>query len=210
MTRDEAIAMMKLQLGFRTDQTENIITCLQQGQIDLEQAATKPWFLLSERATILTSADDPRVQLPTDFLLEHEEDGLTYLPGNSGDPVELVKENLDQLKQVYKLTEGAPEAYALDGLYFRIFPIPDDLYTLEMYYYRTDEVLTTNVENKWLKHAPFLLMGKAGRLLSEGPLRDPIATRVFTEWEAKGLIQLYRQNEARKHTNTSMQIGGEA
>lgn len=210
MTRDEAVAMMKIQLGFRTDQTDNLITALKAAQKKLERSATKPWFLLSERTTINTSDGESRLQLPTDFILEHEENGLTYIPDDSSEnPVLLTKESLDQLKGIYGNETGAPEAYALDGQYFRIFPEPDDLYTIEMYYYQEDEVLDTNIENQWLKYIPFLLMGEAGMLISEG-LRDKAATMTFDRWRKEGQIQLYRENEARKHTNTSPQIGGEA
>lgn len=210
MTRDEAVAMIKIQLGFRTDQTDNIVTALKLAQTNLEQEAVKPWFLLSERVTISTSADEPRIQLPTDFLLEHEENGLTYIPSDtSEDPVILTKDSMDQLKSIYKAEEGEPEAYALDGMYFRIFPIPDDAYTLEMYYYGSDDVLSTNITNGWLTYAPMLLMGEAGLIIAGG-LRDAAANGIFSRWRAEGRTQLYRQNEARKHTNTSPQIGGEA
>lgn len=207
MTRDEAVAAIKVQLGFRTNQDAQIVTCLQQAQVKLERMATKPWFLLSEKATVSLVIDEPRLAHPTDYLGEYEENGLTYIPADNEDPVALRKDDLDILKAYYKLTEGPPEAYAVDGAYFRIFPIPDDEYTMEMYYYQQDTVLSTNVENNWLKYFPFLIMGEAGILIAGG-LRDTAAMSIFNSWRKEGMVELYRDNEARKHANTSPQIGG--
>lgn len=208
MTRDEAVAEIKTQLGFRTDQDANIVTKLQQAQARLERRAVKPWFLLSEVMSIYTSPDEHRVQLPTGFLGEYEHSELTYYPDDTSyDPVQLVKEDKDKLDAYYKLTTGTPEQYSLDGLYFRIYPKPDDLYTLKHQFYIKDTVLTSNIENNWLLHVPDLLMGFAGVLIA-GPLRDKEAMKVFSEWRSDGLIELYRQNEARKHENRSYQIGG--
>jgi len=207
MTRDEAVTAIKIQLGFRTNQDANIVTCLQQSQAKLEKMATKPWFLLSEKATVTLVVNEPRLAHPSDYLGEHEENGLTYLPADDGDPVALRKDDLDVLKAYYKLQEGPPECYAVDGNYFRLFPIPDDEYEVEMYYYQQDTVLSTNIENNWLKHFPFLLMGEAGTLIAGG-LRDTAAMAIFNSWRKEGMIELFRENEARKHVNTSPQIGG--
>lgn len=209
MTRDEAVSMIQLQLGFRTDQTTNIITALKQAQAFFENAATKPWFLLSEKTTILTTAAEERIQLPTDFLMEFEEDGLTYVPADTDEsPIQLDKDDYDVLKAYWGNETGEPENYCIMGSYFRIFPTPDDEYTLHMFYYQRDAALDTNIENDWLKWAPYAMMGHAGKVIA-GPLRDNAAMAVFNEWEKRGLAELYRENEARKHTNTTPQIGGE-
>lgn len=209
MTRDEAVSSIQIQLGFRTDQTANIIIALKQVQARFENAATKPWFLLSEKTSIRTTTNEERLQLPTDFLMEHEENGLTYVPADTDeDPVQLSKDDYDQLKAYYGNETGEPEAYCIMGNYLRIFPTPDDEYTLHMFYYQRDDKLNTNIENDWLKWAPELMMGAAGKIIA-GALRDANAMKTFTEWETRGLTELYRENEARKHTNTDPQIGGE-
>lgn len=209
MTRDEAVAMIKIQLGFRTDQTDNIITALKFVQTELENGPTKPWFLLSEKTTITTTADEERVQLPTDFLMEHEENGLTYVPADTDeDPVALNKDDYDVLKAYWGNETGEPEDYSLDGNYFRLFPIPDDTYTIHMFYYQRDDELDTNIENEWLKWCPKLMMGAAGKVIA-GALRDKNAMAIFSGWEAEGKNELFRSNEARKATNTTPQIGGE-
>lgn len=208
MTRDEAVSMIQILLGFRSDQTDNIITCLKTAQTLLESQPIKPWFLLSELSSIITTADEPRIELPSDFLMEYEENGLMYVPDNSDEEiVQLHKDMKDVLDNNYKLEKGAPEAYTLDGVYFRIYPIPDDTYTLKMMYYQKDTVLDTNVENEWLKYASYYLMGEAGQIIASA-LRDAKAEVKFKEWVMIGKDTLYRENEARKHTNTTPQIGG--
>lgn len=207
MTRDEVIAMIQLQLAFRTDQEDNIITVLKATQEDLENQAVKPWFLLSERMTTSTTAAEQRIPLPMNFLLEHEEDGISYVPSDGTASIPLTKNDLDTLKKLYGVTTGTPEAYALDGSYFRIFPIPDDVYLVEMYCYLRDTALDTNIENGWLKWAWKLMAGEAGKMIA-GPLRDKEAYRIFSEWAKEGKANLYRENEARKHANVTYQIGG--
>lgn len=208
MTRDEAIAQIQILLGFRTDQSANIITCMKTAQVLLESNPIKPWFLLSEKTTRITTVDEPRLSLPDDFLMEHEENGLMYVPDDTDEDLVLLRKELkDVLDKNYGRDSGAPEAYTLDGNYFRIYPVPDDVYTLEMFYYQQDDVLDSNIENGWLKYAPYLLMGEAGQLIAQG-LRDAKAETIFKEMAMKGRDSLYRENEARKHTNTTPQIGG--
>jgi hypothetical protein len=102
---------------------------------------------------------------------------------------------------------GPPEAYALLGNYFRIFPTPDALYTLKTIYYAKDTTLDTNVENKWLKYAPMLILGRAGKFIA-GPLRDTAAMQIFGEWEQIGQTSLIRRDTDRDLANRSLQMGG--
>jgi len=208
MTRDEAVTLIKQILGFRTDQTTNIITNLQTAQAQLELSPVKPWFLISEDASIRLTISEQRIRVPSDFLEEDEADALVYVPDDGTSEVALIKEDLDQLRVAFKDTEpGTPEYYALSGEYFRIFPVPDDTYLVRMLYYKRDAVLTSNIENKWLKWVPYYLIGKAGEL-SATSLRDKTALMQFKTMANEGLLLLNTQNEARKHANRGYQIGG--
>lgn len=212
MTRDDAIALMQIQLGFRTDQSANLITCLKVAQQQLELQPTKPWFLISEDSYIRTEVDEGRLPVPSDMLQEADDGVLYFVPDDAedeSDHVLLKKDQYDILRGNFAETaSGEPQAYALLGDYFRIFPIPDDDYLIRMIYYQQDTVLDSNVENGWLKWAPYLLMGKAGQLLSLGGLRDSQATVVFQGWEQQGAIALHAQNVAREMANFDMQVGG--
>lgn len=210
MTRDEAVAMIQQQLGFRTTLSTEIIAYMQLAQHQLEQLPTKPWFLRSEDAHIYTEPDEGRIPVPNDFLQEVEEDALWYIEDitdTEAVPTPLYKDDVDQLRVKLPGT-GIPEAYALDGNYFRLFPVPDDAYYIRMIYYKKGATLATNVENVWLKYAPKLLMGATGLDIA-GATRDMTAMKVFDSWRAEGAAALASQDEARQHAGRNYQIGGE-
>lgn len=214
MTRDEAVAIIQEQLGFRSDLSTSIITNLKLAQTTLEKGPTKPWFLVSEDSYIRTEVDEPRVPIPSDFLSETDQAVLRYVPDTLTDgEVDLTKDDYDTLRKNFfdpdtgTTKSGAPEAYALLGNYFRIFPTPDDDYLLRQIYYAEDTVLSTNVENNWLKHFPYLLIGKAGKQIA-GALRDSAAFGQFSQWENEGRVLLLSQTLDREFANRDMQIGG--
>lgn len=186
-------------------------------QIQLEAEPLKPWFLISEDTYAETTEDEERIELPDNFLAETDEAVLRYVPDDPSedDPErDLVKEDYDQLRKKYRdedtggILTGEPEAYALMGNYFRIFPTPDDTYTLHMLYYWKDDELDTNIENQWLKYVPLLVMGKAGKIISMGPLRDSGAWQVFDSWEKEGRAALANFIVSRDMMNKDLQVGG--
>lgn len=209
MTRDEAVAVVQQTLGFRGDQSANIVAMLKLAQTTLEKNPTKPWFLLSEGSTIRTTVSERRVRVPADFLMEYELGTLEYVPDDTTrDEVDLVKYPREQLQLEYLSTDvGEPAYYSKDGYYFNIWPLPDDDYLLRMRYYKKGTVLDTNIENEWLLEVPLLLIGEAGMLLAPG-LRDANATATFTNWARQGKLQLFGHNEELKHSNMRYQLGG--
>ena len=209
MTRDDAIAIIQQQLGFRTDLNSVIITNMKLAQRTLEMSPTKPWFLLSELQTKRTTPTDDRVALPDDFLIEAENMVVKYIPDDEdSDPVPLEKYDYDQLAADFAEEEpGEPQAYAIQGNYLRIFPLPDDDYLLQIMNYQFDTVLDSNVENGFLKWIPSLLIGAAGLLVARAA-RDKDAIAAFQEMWATGMKILYAHNEAREHANRSYQKGG--
>lgn len=210
MTRDEAVAMIQQQLGFRTTLSTEIVAYMKLAQHQLEQLPTKPWFLRSEYAHIYTEPNEARLPVPNDFLQEVEEDALWYIEDPTDDeeaPTPLYKDDMDQLA-VRLAGTGVPEAYALDGLYFRLYPTPDDEYYIRMIYYKKGAELSTNIENVWLKYAPKLLMGATGLDIAAAT-RDMGAVKIFESWRAEGAAALASQNEARQHAGRSYQIGGD-
>jgi len=212
MTRDEAIIRIRRYLGFRTDLQTEIIDALRDAQVELEEAEFLPWFLLVEVASISTTADEERVPVPSDFIRESEETALWYYDAAADADarwVELKKADIDTLRNVYQDETGVPKAYALDQLYFRIKPTPDAVYTLKLgSYFAQDTVLSTNVENNWLKHVPNLMIGKAGMLVA-APVRDANAYGQFQKMESEGMATLIKQNTAREMANRRLTMGGE-
>src|SRR5689334_20945854 len=168
MTRDEVVALIQQVLGFRTSLQSTIISNLQFVQIQLESEPEKPWFMISEDSFTSTSALEERIAVPDDFLQEVEETVLKYVPDDTtAEEVDLVKEDYDTLRANYRgSVPGPPEAYALVGNYFRIFPTPDDTYTIRMIYYQKQAALVSNIENGWTKYVPYLIAGEAGAIVA--------------------------------------------
>lgn len=213
MNRAAAVASIQRLLGMRSDLEAEIILALQDAQVDLEAEPELPWFLVSEVSSITTTAAESRVPLPTDFIREAEEEegGGLFLFDSTADEdaqwVQLEKVNLKELRIAYQSSDGEPEAYALDDQYFRLGPIPDDTYTLKMVFYQKDDLLDTNIENKWLAKAPELILGIAGRKMAEA-IRDAGALQTFANMEARGRKRLEDFAVARQEEGRTRQMGG--
>lgn len=210
MIRDAAVSRVKRGLGFSTNRDAVIVEALQDAQQTLEQLDDLPWFLKTEVSTISTVSGEERVPIPSDFLRENEDDAMYYFNASAVEDVdkwvELVKDDADLLRKVLSGT-GSPEAYALSGEYFRIFPTPDDVYPLRMIYFQQDTLLTTNIENLWLKHFPLLLVGEAGADIAQS-LHDQGATQRFQLLAAQQRVFLFKANQARQHENRRYVMGG--
>ena len=209
MTRDEAVVEIQEILSFRTDQVAGIERRLQRAQVFAENGPTLPWFLQSERTSVSTIASEERLPIPIDFLKEAELSALWYVPTDTSEgEVELVKDDLDFLRVKFPRTsEDVPTHYALDNLYFRLFPTPDAVYSVKMIYNKKDTVLTSDIENLWLKHAPWVLIGRAGQWLAMA-LRDKTAREIFISLESEARLVLNIESEDRQHVNRRYQMGG--
>jgi hypothetical protein len=215
MLRDDAVGIVQTMMGFRTDLAPTIVTMFQFVQTMLETGPPKPWFLLSEDSLVQTTIGDERVEVPADFLEEHNELPFRYRPIDypTEDEVLLRKDDYSILKQNFApstISPGSqqiPQAYAKVGKYFRIFPLPDANYMLRLIYYAKDVVLTTNITNQWLTFVPDLMIGKAGKLVATGA-RDAGAWASFDEMEKAGMATLVRANTAQDVANTTPQMGG--
>lgn len=87
MLRDDAVAQVQVNLGFRRDLTNVIILQLQQAQAFYERGPLIPWFLETEYLTTTSTGpttDNPpiyedRIPLPATFLREKENSMLEWL-----------------------------------------------------------------------------------------------------------------------------------
>lgn len=211
MTRTELVAQIMALLGFRTDaRTEQqVLAQIPIQQRRLENGATKPWWLLSEYVTLNTVIGEQAIALPSDFISEHEEDGLSVWVEDENRFRSLIKSDLDQLNENYRDTTGIPEAYALVGDFFRVFPLPDAEYDLRMLYYVKEPALSVGAsENKFTIEQPELLMAAVGLRVAQA-LRDQAAQVTFRDMGTEARVEMFRQNELRSHANARYQIGGQ-
>jgi len=217
MDRDAAVAIIKdrLKRGASTTIDADIVTEMQFVQENiLEGNPWLPWFLLSEFISVDTIADENRIAVPADvsftgndFLREYEEGALWRVDASVGSgKVLLEKDFYDALDGAYSST-GKPVKYSLDGEYFRLFPTPDGVYTLKTRAYLRAAVLSTNVENSWLKYASDWLISETAAIIAGEYLRDDKAEARQQANATRARNRLMVVDEARKQANLEPNMG---
>lgn len=217
MMTSEVVAKIKRQLGYKTTGDADILSELAYQQRRFERGVPIgsgvffPWFLQSELGTGKTLANEQRMPLKENWIKELDSGALwLYLPNEEEEEQwkELVKGDTDELRYLYP-GSGQPRAYSLQLNYLRLFPIPNDAYTLKIIGLVEQEVPTVSPDNEppWLRYAPFLLINA---VVIE--LASALGNR-----EAKGLAEnnflievrrLHASNEARDMANRRWIMGG--
>jgi len=218
MNLQRAVNIIKRQCGFRQTGDATIIEIIQDAQEQIETTypvEPLPWFLLTERSSVSSPPDEERILLPTDFMLEYEEDALWLQLPDGGEKL-LNKYDADDLRQtVSRMTTAELAsnrtsfkfAYALTGDYFRIFPTPDLSYTYKMIYYQKQELMDDGLdENRWLKYAPWVLIGMAGENYAHA-IRDATAMQYFQQKKGSALQSITDHTLARQLANRRMAMG---
>lgn len=212
MDRDSAIDLLlqRLQRVGDTDVQARILSEMQYVQdYVLEGGEFLPWFLLSENLSVNTTASEERITLPTNFLREYEGGALWVFDPSESQYIELKKDDYDFLLNRYPTELEIPKAYALDGFYFRLKPTPDIVYTLRIKCFLKDTVLTSNIENNWLKYAGDWLMAETGARVASFHIRNSKLADEFKSEAATAKNRVFVFNEARKHANRRYVMGGE-
>ena len=204
MTRDEAVALLKARLTRTNDSTldAKIVTEMQFVQANvLEMGEIVPWFLITDHQTLATVAGDEKVAVPAGFLQEVETDALWILE-DDGTYSPLRKESYDVIASLSDYEDsGQPEVYSLDDAYFRLRPVPDAIFTLRLRAFMRDTVLTTDIENNWLKWAPDLLIAETGAIIAGNYLRDSEMFTAFANEASRARDRLMRNDLARSNAN---------
>ena len=213
MDRDSAVALLKLRLGNNALASLDalIVTEMQFVQRTiLEQGPFKPWFL--ETNGLVTSVASTRAaSLPSDFIKEVDEQAF-WRYGTYPDELSLVemeKGDADNLSYLYGEESKAPTTYTLYGEgSVELYPLPDDAYTFKLYYYAHDTVLSSNIENNWLKHAPDLLIAETGIIIAEQYIQSPEMGATFEKAKQRAERRLVSHDTARKEANHDRVRGG--
>lgn len=209
MIRSAAVSLIGQRLGNRTDLDARIIAEMQLAQSTLEEDPTiLPWFLVTPIARIECRVEDDRLPLPSDFIMEHEHGSFWRYDSTAEDKwIEMKKGSMDRLKEDF-IGTGPPVRYALVGNTFRLFPTPDKVYEFRMLYHSRDEVLTSDVENRWLRHAPELLISETGKVVASY-IEQTHAQKLFEKSAMTARAKLLAMNVARAMANRDLFIGGE-
>lgn len=190
MTKQEAIDLIKLRLGSRDDSDLDALIAaeLQSSQEELEVTAPYPWFCISENSTAETVAGEPRVALPTDFVVETDEARFELsTDGGTTFAKPLVKGSYDAIRATYGDTPGEPEAYTIIGTRFVLGPVPDAAYKIRMIYQGRDVAMSTLAAgntNRWLSIVPQYLVNMAGMAVASW-VKDTNALQVFSTFFEK-------------------------
>lgn len=211
MMRDAAIAILRGRLAryTGTDLDTIIISEMQLKQEELEGGDFWPWFLLSSEQSFGTMADDPTVALPTNprFIIEWEEGALWRYDASAEESYrEIGKNDYDHLRALYPGT-GEPKGYDIQGEFLWFAPTPDANYQYRWHYFARDAVLTTDIENQWLLHAPDWMIAATGRRIAAQVVKDQELAAEFAKDEAAAKIRVLKLDTARKEAQKRRIMG---
>lgn len=201
MFRDAAVTILQGRLGNRTDLADVIIAEMQLAQADeLERHHWLPWFLETEYNVALARAPEGRLPLPLDFLAEIEDEDLAIRTPTETKWRPLKRVAADQATRD-SANPSAPAAYTLSGENVILLPVViDQDYQVSWKFYGRAETLDTNIENKWLKYCPSLVIAATGCKAALHIERPDLLTYYEGE-KAKAWDTLYRLHIQREETN---------
>jgi hypothetical protein len=205
MDRTAAIADVHRGIGFRADQTDNIIAALAKAQDELETGTSLPWFIISEDETITLAAGSGTFTLPTNFIREVEDEGLDSFANSDLSHLDRVDYDM-ALAQYGDSTYSYPLVYALRKDSLQFFPVPVTELTLTWSYYARQDSLLSATTNAWLDRFPHLLIGMAGVDVASN-LRDATAVAKFSKQVNDWRPLLIREMSAREMSNRRYAMG---
>lgn len=198
MLRDLAVTRIADGLGFRTDLTDKIILRMQEAQRDLQNGKTLPWFLIEYFYQEDVDAGTATIPLPQSFLRLYEDHSPHYTAAGDTTPTFLrAATSYRDMLAAYESDEEGPQAYIIENSVIRLHPAPSSNIELIYSFYFAPTVLTQNVENEWLEHAPEWLIGEAGIRMAQD-LRDKDAVTIFTNMRNAARDAAYRETILRE------------
>lgn len=210
MTRDEAVARIKLGLDFRTGTVDdaNLVARLVESQRLLEKGKDLPRFLRQEDQTLIVEAEDGTVTLPTGFLREVDGEGPAWT-NEYGQRVGLEKMRMEEAQLRFDtVSAGRPRAYVIRKTSLFFFPIADAEYELSWSYYKSATALSTgSTENEWLANAPEILIGHAGMRYAKD-LGNVEAAERFLELFNEAWNAQFAEDYERELDNDLLLMGG--
>jgi hypothetical protein len=219
MNRSDAVRRVNDAIGFRPDGNAleaKIILRFQEAQRDLEKGKTLPKFLVQEDQTLLLPAGAHTVALPAGFLRDVDETGIRFYSQPGSRPFFLrrvyYKDGIQasafvsEFDPTTTLSGRAPKFYAirLTTIDF-ISPVTRDT-TLVWDYYKAAALLTTDIENEWLKNAPEWLIGEAGLRMARS-LGNAQALQEFDALRTAGRAAIFGEDLASELSSGPLAMG---
>jgi hypothetical protein len=202
MIRTTAANLINFRLGKgRVDLDTDITNEMLLVQTELEHAPTLPWFLTSLLASFTgPTTGNENFVLPVDFLrmCEEGEGGIWVTDPTSG-----AKKLLSMQWGYTELVEefgsevpGMPRYLAIVGEYGYVRPIPDLDYSFTAIYMQAAQDLSTDIENKWLKYAPGMIISKTVANLANYLADNELFEKAMKDYQAE-VARLVGENTAR-------------
>ena len=209
MLRDAALSRVKVMLGFKQNLDADILQAMVETQEDLERSSELPYFLRKNYLDWETEEGVRNLTVPTDFIREWDDDQLFAINDELMEtPIVKDQEGFLRLRWPIQLGWGTPKKYARVYKDIHLYPTPDKIYTLNGAYYAKDLPLTTNIENKWLKELPYILIARAGLMLAAG-LRDKDGMSAFSSLNEIMTAKLHQMTVADDAAGSRPIIGGD-
>jgi hypothetical protein len=214
MTKTEILQVIKNRLGQRPNIDDQIELELVTGQEALERGPTLFWFLVGSDSTLVTVADNNLLTLPSDYIRVYHDGGL-WVTDTGDDSLEkqLKKDDYRTLKKAVRDGDldasGLPTHYAEVGQLVYLFPTPDIVYSMELFYYGKQPTLGagSDEETLWSQNAADLLLARAGGNVARY-LRDMQAAQLFLEDERAAMRNLLVEDTARREAGLEAVMGG--
>ena len=189
MILDQAIKEVQQIAGWRSDKVAEITAALQYAQTEREKPGlTYPWWLRKEAIAITTVAMQPKYNIPSDYIQDTEEkEGNLFFYSIAGQTnsrtIFLKKMDFETAQIRYygewpyiytnppgaiedqssSICPGVPIDYYLGDVFVYLYPVPDNVYQISWRYWAADAAQAIGQENKWLKNAPWVLIGDAAK-----------------------------------------------
>jgi hypothetical protein len=195
VTRSEAVVRINDGLGFKPSGHSlepKIILRLQEAQRDLEKGKTLPRFLLQEDQSTTLLKGQHSVVLPVGFIREADDNRLHFF-NPSSDIAQYLRPKRYSDAVIANLREQGPvgpSIYVIRNTTIDFITKADVDYILSWDYYKADAILTTDVENAWLREAPEWLIGEAGYRMAKD-MRDGDGVQLFDGLRTQGRAAVF-------------------
>lgn len=198
MTLPELVSAVAARMGSRRGIEKEVQEEMQLAIRRLEEGPVKFWFLLGDTRTNVTTEGEGRLPVPGNFLREYEE-GALWVNQEDGTRIPLIKRDNTTLARDYP-GSGIPVAYSLTGQYFRLYPIPDMEYGMDVLIYQRSPALREDLDNVWFHHGTELLINATCHNMAIRQ-RDGSAVKLYLAKEMSEYQKLVIDHEARANAN---------
>lgn len=146
------------------------------------------WFN-QERATASTVASQEYYDLPLDFRKMH---WLYVLSSDGSSSSEIEQVSMPTIEERYSSTlEGEPQMFSVWREEYRLWPIPDAVYTLKLFYAKELDELEDDADtNAWMIEGVNLIKYRAKYLLYMNKIRDENMATAMKVLEGEALKEL--------------------